>query len=64
MIATVISCPTLRDIGSHASVSLTEQFIPTLSGTRKLLVSLDCKQLTQVHGVSDITVEEKSNAPL
>lgn len=52
------------DIGSHASVSLTEQFVPTLSGTRKLLASLDCKQLTQVHGVSDITVEEKSNAPL
>uniref|UniRef100_A0A669EQJ9 Protein-glutamine gamma-glutamyltransferase K n=1 Tax=Oreochromis niloticus TaxID=8128 RepID=A0A669EQJ9_ORENI len=52
------------DIGSHATVSLTEQFIPTLSGTRKLLASLDCKQLTQVHGVSDITVEEKSNASL
>uniref|UniRef100_A0A3Q4G2H5 Protein-glutamine gamma-glutamyltransferase K n=1 Tax=Neolamprologus brichardi TaxID=32507 RepID=A0A3Q4G2H5_NEOBR len=52
------------DIGSHASVSLTEQFIPTLSGTRKLLASLDCKQVRQVHGVSDITVEEKSNAPL
>ncbi|XP_040895875.1 protein-glutamine gamma-glutamyltransferase K-like [Toxotes jaculatrix] len=52
------------DIGSHASVSLTEHFIPTLPGPRKLLASLDCKQLTQVHGVIDITVKEKSNATL
>uniref|UniRef100_A0A7N6ASJ3 Protein-glutamine gamma-glutamyltransferase K n=1 Tax=Anabas testudineus TaxID=64144 RepID=A0A7N6ASJ3_ANATE len=43
------------DIGSRASVSLTEYFIPTLPGPRKLLASLDCKQLTQVHGVTDIT---------
>uniref|UniRef100_A0A3P8T927 Protein-glutamine gamma-glutamyltransferase K n=1 Tax=Amphiprion percula TaxID=161767 RepID=A0A3P8T927_AMPPE len=50
------------DIGSHASVSLTEHFVPTLPGLRKLLASLDCKQLTQVHGVSDINVEDKSNA--
>ncbi|CAN9500664.1 unnamed protein product [Ophioblennius macclurei] len=49
------------DIGSHASVSLTEHFVPTLPGPRKLLASLDCKQLTQVHGVCDITVEDKSN---
>lgn len=62
--ATVISCPTLRDIGSSASVSLTEHFVPTLPGPRKLLASLDCKQLTQVHGVTDITVEEKSTAAL
>uniref|UniRef100_A0A672GWR0 Protein-glutamine gamma-glutamyltransferase K n=1 Tax=Salarias fasciatus TaxID=181472 RepID=A0A672GWR0_SALFA len=60
--ANVISCCTFRDIGSHASVSLTEHFVPTLPGPRKLLASLDCKQLTQVHGVSDITVEDKSNA--
>ncbi|XP_071343022.1 protein-glutamine gamma-glutamyltransferase K-like [Trachinotus anak] len=52
------------DIGSHATVSLTEHFIPTLSGRRKLLASLDCKQLTQVHGVTDITVGEKSSAGL
>ncbi|KAM7388565.1 hypothetical protein PAMP_024732 [Pampus punctatissimus] len=38
------------DISSHASVSLTEYFVPTLPGPRKLLASLDCKQLTQVHG--------------
>ncbi|XP_069006743.1 protein-glutamine gamma-glutamyltransferase K-like [Embiotoca jacksoni] len=46
------------DIGSHASVSVTEHFVPTLPGPRKLLASLDCKQLTQVHGVSEITVEK------
>ncbi|XP_058495441.1 protein-glutamine gamma-glutamyltransferase K-like [Solea solea] len=51
------------DIGSHASVSLTEHFVPTLSGPRKLMASLDCKQLTQVHGVTDITVEESNAAP-
>ncbi|KAG7243739.1 hypothetical protein INR49_010114 [Caranx melampygus] len=39
------------DIGSHASVSHTEHFVPTLPGPRKLLASLDCKQLTQVHGL-------------
>ncbi|XP_019936245.1 protein-glutamine gamma-glutamyltransferase K-like [Paralichthys olivaceus] len=52
------------DIGSHASVSLTEHFVPTLPGLRKLLASLDCRQLTQVHGVRDIIVEENSNAAL
>ncbi|XP_013884096.1 protein-glutamine gamma-glutamyltransferase K [Austrofundulus limnaeus] len=48
------------DIGSYATVSLTEHFVPSLPGPRKLLASLDCRQLTQVHGVSDILVEEKS----
>ncbi|XP_068175459.1 protein-glutamine gamma-glutamyltransferase K-like [Antennarius striatus] len=50
------------DIASHASVSLTEQFLPTLPGKRKLLASLDCKELTQVHGVTNITVEAKSSS--
>ncbi|KAM6921534.1 protein-glutamine gamma-glutamyltransferase K-like [Xenentodon cancila] len=49
------------DVGSHASITITEHFIPTLPGPRKLLASLDCKQLTQVHGVCDITVEDKSS---
>uniref|UniRef100_A0A665VH84 Protein-glutamine gamma-glutamyltransferase K n=2 Tax=Echeneis naucrates TaxID=173247 RepID=A0A665VH84_ECHNA len=49
------------DIGSHASVSITEHFTPTLPGPSKLLASLDCKQLTQVHGVADITVEKRSS---
>ncbi|KAM3619098.1 uncharacterized protein V6R79_002969 [Siganus canaliculatus] len=50
------------DIDSRASVTLTEHFIPTLPGPRKLLASLDCSQLTQVHGVANITVEGKGNA--
>ncbi|XP_073333257.1 protein-glutamine gamma-glutamyltransferase K-like [Pagrus major] len=49
------------DIGSLASVSLTEHFVPTLPGPRKLLASLNCEQLTQVHGVVDIPVEDKSD---
>ncbi|XP_070764611.1 protein-glutamine gamma-glutamyltransferase K-like [Enoplosus armatus] len=52
------------DIGRRASVSLTEHFVPTMPGPRKLLASLDCKQLTQVHGVTDITVGGKSNVAL
>ncbi|KAK3547218.1 hypothetical protein QTP86_017587 [Hemibagrus guttatus] len=42
-----------------ATVTLTEKFIPSLAGQRKLLASLDCQQLTQVHGVADILVKEK-----
>lgn len=49
------------DIGRHDSVSLKQHFVPSLPGPRKLLASLDCKQLTQVHGVSDIIVEDKSS---
>ncbi|KAJ0032221.1 hypothetical protein NQD34_002302 [Periophthalmus magnuspinnatus] len=52
------------DIDSHASVSMTVNFVPTLSGMRKLLASLDSSQLTQVHGVVSINVEEKNNATL
>ncbi|KAM4629205.1 protein-glutamine gamma-glutamyltransferase K-like [Polymixia lowei] len=48
------------DIGSRATKSLTEYFIPTLPGPRKLLAALDCKQLTQVHGFANIIVQEKS----
>ncbi|XP_072552393.1 protein-glutamine gamma-glutamyltransferase K-like [Salminus brasiliensis] len=47
------------DVASYATVSMTEKFIPTLAGPRKLLASLDCQQLTQVHGVADIEVKEK-----
>ncbi|XP_066508875.1 protein-glutamine gamma-glutamyltransferase K-like [Hoplias malabaricus] len=46
------------DVVRHATVTVTEHFIPSLSGTRKLVASLDCKQLTQVHGVVDIVVHE------
>ncbi|XP_037314510.2 protein-glutamine gamma-glutamyltransferase K [Pungitius pungitius] len=47
------------DVGGHSTVTLTEHFTPTLSGPRKLVASLDCKQLTQVHGVADIVVLEQ-----
>uniref|UniRef100_A0AAV2JV13 Protein-glutamine gamma-glutamyltransferase K n=1 Tax=Knipowitschia caucasica TaxID=637954 RepID=A0AAV2JV13_KNICA len=47
------------DVGGLATVTLTEHFIPTQPGPRKLVASLDCKQLTQVHGVVDIVVHEQ-----
>lgn len=47
------------DVGSHSTVTLTEHFIPTQAGPRKLVASLDCKQLTQVHGVANIVVLEQ-----
>ncbi|XP_036373408.1 protein-glutamine gamma-glutamyltransferase K-like [Megalops cyprinoides] len=46
------------DVGSHSTVTLTENFVPSLPGSRKLVASLDCRQLTQVHGVADIIVRE------
>uniref|UniRef100_A0AAV2KY18 protein-glutamine gamma-glutamyltransferase n=1 Tax=Knipowitschia caucasica TaxID=637954 RepID=A0AAV2KY18_KNICA len=52
------------DIGSHASVSVAAKFEPTQSGLRKLLATLDCRQLTQVHGVVSINVKEKNEATL
>ncbi|XP_073730952.1 protein-glutamine gamma-glutamyltransferase K [Misgurnus anguillicaudatus] len=45
------------NIESLAMVTLTEKFIPTESGPQKLLASLDCRQLTQVHGVANIDVK-------
>uniref|UniRef100_UPI003AAE280B protein-glutamine gamma-glutamyltransferase K n=1 Tax=Centroberyx gerrardi TaxID=166262 RepID=UPI003AAE280B len=47
------------DVGGHSTVTLTEHFVPTQPGPRKLVASLDCKQLTQVHGVADIIVLEQ-----
>uniref|UniRef100_A0A8C1BHL2 Protein-glutamine gamma-glutamyltransferase K n=1 Tax=Cyprinus carpio carpio TaxID=630221 RepID=A0A8C1BHL2_CYPCA len=46
------------DIASLASVNLTETFIPKCPGPYKLLASLDCPQLTQVHGFTDVVVKE------
>ncbi|KAK2900462.1 hypothetical protein Q8A67_008577 [Cirrhinus molitorella] len=46
------------DVGKHANVTVTEHFIPTIAGKRKLVASLDCRQLSQVHGVADIDVRE------
>lgn len=47
------------DIGSLETITLTETFTPTLSGAWKILVSLDCQQLRQVHGVAEVLVKEK-----
>uniref|UniRef100_A0A3Q2Z2P6 Protein-glutamine gamma-glutamyltransferase K n=1 Tax=Hippocampus comes TaxID=109280 RepID=A0A3Q2Z2P6_HIPCM len=47
------------DVSGHSTVTLTEHFVPTQPGPRKLVASLDCKQLTQVHGVADIVVLEQ-----
>uniref|UniRef100_A0A3B5LI71 protein-glutamine gamma-glutamyltransferase n=1 Tax=Xiphophorus couchianus TaxID=32473 RepID=A0A3B5LI71_9TELE len=49
----------IGDVGGRATVTVTEHFIPTQPGPRKLVASLDCKQLTQVHGVADIVVHEQ-----
>ncbi|XP_013859936.1 protein-glutamine gamma-glutamyltransferase K isoform X2 [Austrofundulus limnaeus] len=46
----------IGDVGGHATLTLTEHFIPSQPGPKKLVASLDCKQLTQVHGVADIVV--------
>ncbi|XP_048033605.1 protein-glutamine gamma-glutamyltransferase K-like [Megalobrama amblycephala] len=46
------------DIASLSTVNLTETFIPLRHGAQKLLASLDCPQLNQVHGVANITVKQ------
>ncbi|XP_067227450.1 protein-glutamine gamma-glutamyltransferase K-like [Chanodichthys erythropterus] len=46
------------DIASLSTVNLTETFIPVRHGAQKLLASLDCPQLNQVHGVANITVKQ------
>uniref|UniRef100_A0A673HG86 Protein-glutamine gamma-glutamyltransferase K n=1 Tax=Sinocyclocheilus rhinocerous TaxID=307959 RepID=A0A673HG86_9TELE len=47
------------DIPSLAAVNLTETFVPKYHGPHKLLASLDCPQLTQVHGFTNIDIHEK-----
>ncbi|RXN10014.1 glutamine gamma-glutamyltransferase [Labeo rohita] len=47
------------DIPSLALVNLTETFVPKYPGSHKLLASLDCPQLTQVHGYTNIVIHEK-----
>ncbi|XP_009295367.1 protein-glutamine gamma-glutamyltransferase K isoform X2 [Danio rerio] len=46
------------DIAGHATVSLTEKFIPMCHGPQKLLASFDCPQLTQVHGFTNMVVKQ------
>lgn len=48
----------LSDIAGHATVSLTEKFIPMCHGPQKLLASFDCPQLTQVHGFTNMVVKQ------
>ncbi|XP_016134737.1 protein-glutamine gamma-glutamyltransferase K-like [Sinocyclocheilus grahami] len=47
------------DVDKLAMVTLTEKFVPTVAGSQKLLASMDCRLLTQVHGVADIVVKPK-----
>uniref|UniRef100_H3A119 Protein-glutamine gamma-glutamyltransferase K n=1 Tax=Latimeria chalumnae TaxID=7897 RepID=H3A119_LATCH len=44
------------DVGRHATVTLKETFVPTKPGPRKLIASLHCRELTQVHGVAEVIV--------
>ncbi|XP_059357128.1 protein-glutamine gamma-glutamyltransferase K-like isoform X2 [Carassius carassius] len=46
------------DVGKHANLTVTEHFVPLIAGKRKLVASLDCRQLGVVHGVADIDVHE------
>ncbi|KAK7132827.1 hypothetical protein R3I93_019158 [Phoxinus phoxinus] len=47
------------DVEKLATVTLMEKFVPTVSGSQKLLASMDCRLLTQVHGFADIVVKAK-----
>ncbi|KAK9954663.1 hypothetical protein ABG768_016713 [Culter alburnus] len=47
------------DIAGQAMMCLTETFVPKRSGSQKLLATLDCPQLTQVHGVANILVKDR-----
>ncbi|XP_058619780.1 protein-glutamine gamma-glutamyltransferase K-like [Onychostoma macrolepis] len=46
------------DIAGHATVCLTEKFIPKCHGPQKLVASFNCPQLTQVHGFANIVVKQ------
>ncbi|XP_058619312.1 protein-glutamine gamma-glutamyltransferase K-like [Onychostoma macrolepis] len=45
------------DVEKLETVTLMEKFVPTISGSQKLLASMDCRLLTQVHGFADIVVK-------
>ncbi|XP_073678855.1 protein-glutamine gamma-glutamyltransferase K-like [Garra rufa] len=47
------------DIDKLGTVTLMEKFVPTAAGPHKLLASMDCRLLTQVHGFADIVVKPK-----
>ncbi|XP_073678833.1 protein-glutamine gamma-glutamyltransferase K-like [Garra rufa] len=46
------------DITGHASVCVNERVVPKRCGPQKLLATLDCPQLTQVHGFANIMVHD------
>ncbi|XP_048450339.1 protein-glutamine gamma-glutamyltransferase K-like, partial [Rhincodon typus] len=48
----------IGDVPRHANVTVTENLVPAKGGLRKLIASLDCPQLSQVHGVTEILVQE------
>ncbi|XP_033853103.2 protein-glutamine gamma-glutamyltransferase K [Acipenser ruthenus] len=49
----------IGDVARHSTITLTETFVPAKSGPRKLIANLDCRQLTQVHGVAEIIVQDE-----
>uniref|UniRef100_UPI00398E4758 protein-glutamine gamma-glutamyltransferase K-like n=1 Tax=Pristiophorus japonicus TaxID=55135 RepID=UPI00398E4758 len=48
----------IGDVPRHATITITESLVPTKPGQRKLIASLDSQQLTQVHGVAEVIVQE------
>ncbi|KAG8455376.1 hypothetical protein GDO86_001536 [Hymenochirus boettgeri] len=46
------------DIGPLKTVSITERFTPRRSGPRQFIASLESNELSQVHGVTEVTVRE------
>ncbi len=53
----------VSDVQKLETVTLMEKFVPTVSGSQKLLASMDCRLLTQVHGFADIVVKPELNDP-
>ncbi|KAM9329581.1 protein-glutamine gamma-glutamyltransferase K [Gastrophryne carolinensis] len=49
----------IGDIGPMKTVSITERFTPRRTGVRQLVASLESKEMSQVHGVTEVTVRDK-----
>ncbi|XP_058868365.1 protein-glutamine gamma-glutamyltransferase K-like [Acipenser ruthenus] len=49
----------IGDVARHSTLTLTETIVPFKSGRRKLIANLHCRQLTQVHGVAEVTVRDQ-----
>ncbi|KAK6467707.1 butyrophilin subfamily 1 member A1-like isoform X3 [Huso huso] len=47
------------DVARHSTLTLTETIVPFKSGRRKLIANLHGRQLTQGHGVAEVTVRDK-----